>query len=313
MTIFLDDQPLLCPDDLPLQQSPGYAGALRLLGAGVRFAVAEDGAGPARQALVVTRRVAGLGLSLCSRGPIGQAEPLRALAAQAGALIVTPETGMPDFAMPETLVPSAGLRVAAPRSVAVLDLRPGAAGLRAGLDARWRNHLRRGEAADLMIRQSGDAAGLARLLAADRVQQRRRGYRNLPPAFVQAWAAANPGGFRHYSAWHRGTEVAAMLFLLHRPWVSYHIAWSDPAARPLEAHRRLLMCAMADLAEAGFTTLDLGQIAPGQNPGLAAFKLGTGAVARRLGASALILPPGRWWLSRSPAASPAEPHRAGGT
>jgi lipid II:glycine glycyltransferase (peptidoglycan interpeptide bridge formation enzyme) len=81
-----------------------------------------------------------------------------------------------------------------------------------------------------------------------------------------------------------------MLFLLHSPWASYHIGWSGAEGRRTNAHALLLWQAMLRLREEGFTTLDLGDVNTEDAPGLARFKIGTGALVAPLGATVLVPP-----------------------
>lgn len=289
---------------VPLQQSPGYGRALRRLGAGVRRVELAEAGQVWGQALILRRGWGRFGLSLAMRGPVWQGDPapdrrerlLAGLARETGPLVVQG---------------AAGIRLAAGRSLAILPLSAPEA-QRRGLASNWRNHLRRGEASGLTV----DAIcpgpeDVEPILAADRRQQRARAYRALPDRFLQAWAACSPHDMRLYRARSGSEVVAAALFLLHRPWATYHIALSSEAARRGEAHRLILWRAMLDLRVAGYSTLDLG-LAEAANPGLLAFKRGTGARIETIGPSVLLLPvPAR--RCGSPAASGQGWARADGT
>ena len=128
------------------------------------------------------------------------------------------------------------------------------------------------------------------LLRVDQAQQVVKRYRGYPPLFTAAFAAANRGQARIFEARHQGAPVAALLFLCHGPVATYHIGWSGPEGRARAAHHLLLWRAMIDLAARGITRLDLGMVDTVTAPGLARFKLGSGARCRALGGT---------WLARA--------------
>jgi len=80
-----------------------------------------------------------------------------------------------------------------------------------------------------------------------------------------------------------------MIFLLHGDRATYQIGWRDREQAPPSAHHLLLWEAAKYLAQKGFHQLDLGTIDTATTPGLARFKLGSGARARALGPSLLRL------------------------
>lgn len=269
---------------MPMQQHPTYGAVLRRFGRQVRVAEWWQGGGPVARALVVSRP----GLTLLSRGPLwsgaeGEAGPLLRDIARFSGL---------TFATPERAATGAGLiPVMAPRSEAIWHLPGDRVALRSALDPKWRNNLTKAERenAGLTIRASARAdAGW--LYAAEGQQRRDRGYRTLPPAFAESWRAAAPKDFRLYEAWVAGERVAGIMILMHRPWASYHIAWSGDEGRRRNAGRLLLWRAACDLQDDGFGALCLGHVDAGAAPGLAAFKAGTGAEIRCLGPTVLILP-----------------------
>ncbi|OYX45642.1 MAG: hypothetical protein B7Z02_00180 [Rhodobacterales bacterium 32-67-9] len=276
---------------LPLQQSAAYAAALARLGRATRCAgILLDGE-PVGFARVVARRLGPYRLSLVLRGPVWttsvspevEGEALRQIARSVSPLVVVPERGGVGG---RGVVP-----LVTPRHVALLDLTPEAGLLRAGLNAKWRNRLVRAEEAAGQVRIGHpDPASVAALLTRDAAQQRARGYRALPVRFTHAWLAGDPGSALHAEARQRGETIAAMLFLLHWPWASYHVGWSGPEGRCLNAHNLLLWRAILRLKAEGYTTLDLGDVNTEDAPGLARFKIGTGAAVAALGATSFILP-----------------------
>jgi antitoxin (DNA-binding transcriptional repressor) of toxin-antitoxin stability system len=185
--------------------------------------------------------------------------------------------------------PVAGLvPLMTPVHVAELALTPDRETLRRRLHGKWRNRLVRAEAAGLRITVcQPEPASLDWLIARDIAQQRARGYRALPGGFARAWGR---DGRVMLSAHRDGKTVAAMLFLDHAPGVTYQIGWTSDAGRANSAHNLLLWRAMLHFADLGRRRLDLGMLDTETAPGLARFKLGTGARARALGSSGICLP-----------------------
>ncbi len=272
---------------MPLQQSWTYGEALARLGAQVHRARILAPSGARGLAQVAARAAGPFRLALLSRGPVWQAPPAEDEAA--AALRALGRVFRPLLATPERTGP--GLPLVAPRRRALLDLAADPAALRARLDGKWRNRLVRAEAAGLSVDIGRPGAvAVERLLACDAAGQRTRGYRALPARFTRAWLALDPGAALLAEARIGGEPVAAMLFLLHAPWASYHVGWSGAAGRRADAHRLLLWRAMEHLRAAGIGTLDLGDVDTGAAPGLARFKTGTGAGVTALGATVLLPP-----------------------
>lgn len=292
---------------MPMQQHPTYGRVLAALGRSVRVGVWRDAGAPVALAQVVARP----GLALISRGPLwvgamrGAAELLRSAATLRGVTISTPEQSVRG----PGLIP-----LMTARHEAVWHLPGDAARLRAGLGPKWRNKLTRAErtggALTIRVRATARADWL---YAAEGAQRRARRYRALPPAFAAAWQAVAPGDVRLYAAWLNGEPVAGILILAHRPWASYHLAWSGATGRRLNAHRLLLWRAALDLQDDGYAALALGDVNTEDAPGLASFKIGTGAEVRPLGETMLVLPRITPRRSGSPVPSPRIPHPADGT
>lgn len=258
---------------LPLQQSPLYAGALEFLGARVqRF---DLGCG---QALAVERGR----LRLVLRGPVWPGEvggeerrrALRRLARWPGLTVVTPEEEVSGFG----LIP-----LITPMHHAVWALGPD---LRAGMARNWRGHLVQAERSGLRVRR-GDAGTLERLIREEGVQRQARRYRALPAGFL---GALPEGALRIWEWRQAGAMQAAMVFVRHGASASYYMAWGSGVARERSVHHLMLTRAAEGLATEGVRWLDLGSLDSDRAPGLARFKLGTGAALRRLGATMLVLP-----------------------
>ncbi|WP_333814938.1 GNAT family N-acetyltransferase [Tabrizicola sp.] len=247
---------------LPLQQSAAYAAAVAACGARVRWL--EGGV------LAVERGR----LRLVSRGTGLDRAGVRRLARWPGVTLVTPEDGVAGFG----LVP-----LVTPMHHAVWALGPD---LRAGMARNWRGHLRQAERAGLRVRR-GDAATLEALIRREAVQRAERRYRALPEGFTRALPS---GALRLWDWRQAGAVQAAMCFVVHETSASYHLSWGSDAARSAGVHQLMLTRAAEALWAEGVRWLDLGSVDSDRAPGLARFKLGTGAQLRRLGATCLVLP-----------------------
>lgn len=181
----------------------------------------------------------------------------------------------------------AGLRrVMSGFSTAWLDLRPDTDRLRAGLRQKWRNQLKKAEAARLQIAVGGTRAKQYDwLIAAEGAQQTARGYRALPTGFARAYAAAAataPGtacgaGMLSVTAHLGGQKVAGALFLCHGTSATYHIGWTGAPGRAVSAQNRVLWEGCLALKDRGIRFLDLGGLDTGPLAGISRFKLGLGA------------------------------------
>lgn len=270
---------------MPLQQSWAYGEALSRLGATVVRVGLMTPSGARGLAQVTARRAGPLRLSLLSRGPVWDGGP--AAGEEDTALGALGRAFRPLLATPERSGP--GLPLVTPRHRAHLDLAADPAVLRARLDGKWRNRLARAEGEGLCLRVGRpDPASVAWLLHRDAALQRARGYRALPARFTHAWLAFDPAAALLAEARIGGRRVAAMLFLLHAPWASYHVGWSGVAGRHANAHTLLLWQAMLSLREEGYAVLDLGDVDTETAPGLARFKIGAGARVAALGATVLL-------------------------
>lgn len=247
---------------LPLQQSAVYAAAVAGCGARVRWL--EGGVLAVERGRVrLVSRVSGLDRA-----------GLRRLALWPGVTVVTPEEGVAGFG----LVP-----LVTPLHHAVWALGPE---LRAGMARNWRGHLARAERAGLRVRR-GDAGTLEALIAAEAVQRAERRYQALPEGFTRALPE---GALRLWDWRQAGAIQAAMCFVVHGFSASYHLAWGSEVARAAGVHQVMLARAAEELWAEGVRWLDLGSVDTDRAPGLARFKLGTGAGLRRLGATCLVLP-----------------------
>ena len=258
---------------LPLQQSAAYGVAAQAMGA--RVASHDLGCGTAlalergRVRSVFRGPVWSAGASDADRRPA-----LRRLARWAGVTLVTPEDPVAGVGL---------LPLVTPLHHAIWDL---AGDLRGGLDPRWRNHLSAAQRLGTPLRRDHDAT-LEALIAAELPQRRARGYRTLPPGFSRALPRA---ALRLWDWRHDDALGAAICIVRHGASASYHLAWAGPAARQRSVHALMLWQAAQALRDEGVRWLDLGSVDTEAAPGLARFKLGTGARLHRLGATLLVLP-----------------------
>jgi len=118
---------------------------------------------------------------------------------------------------------------------------------------------------------------------------RSRKYRSYPTALLARYAAETPGSALIFEAYDRGHLCGAILVLRHGAGASYQTAWSDARGRALGAARVLLDHAAHWLQKKAHKTFDLGYVETDHAPGLARFKLGTGATLRPLGGTWLRL------------------------
>lgn len=294
------DHPRVPDVPMPMQQHPTYASACAALGRRMRWFCLGPRAVPTATALVLCRRWPGLGnVALVSRGPVwtddltpdARKAALVALVARLrrdhAAVIVTPD----PVAGGDPLDHTGALPLVTPMTVAMLDLTGDTAKRRARLRGKWRNALVRAEAAPLCITASHMPARVDHwLLRFETAQARVRGYRGLPAAFAVAWTRMSPNDTLLLTAEDGTGPVAGMLFLRHGKAASYHTGWTSATGRSTGAHARLMWEGIARLADGGVTRLDLGMIDTHHVPGIARFKLGTGAVPVTLGATRIAAP-----------------------
>ena len=257
-------------DFQPFQQSAVYAVAAAASGARVRWV--EIGFG---QALAVERGRLRLILRVrLSGNGVEQRAAIRGLARWAGVTMVTPEDPVAGFGL---------MPLVTPLHHAIWALGPD---LRAGMAGKWRNRLGTAEGAGVKVRRGG-AGTLALLMGAEGAQRQVRRYRALPGVFTQALPLAD---LRLWDWRQAGTMGAAMAFVVHGKTATYHLGWASDAARSAGVHAVMLTRAAEALYSEGVRWLDLGSVDTEAAPGLARFKLGTGASLKRLGATLLVLP-----------------------
>ncbi len=193
----------------------------------------------------------------------------------------------PDHAMDAEMRRRGYMRLREPVQVAEWDISN--PDLRSGLRKTWRHALDRAGGLTLSLTRMPDA-GDHWLLMAEQRQARARRYKALPLWITRAWAALHPEDTLLIEARAKGALVAGMVFLRHGQTATYHISYATPLGHRLEAHRAMLWRAATHFARRDVARLDLGIIDRDAAPGLAQFKLGTGARARVLGGTWVTMP-----------------------
>ena len=282
------DSPSALPQVLPLQQHQNFAAALTAYGQPPLILNEPD------TLLVIRRRFAGsVPLAMISRGPVGN----DGLEQIKNALGSTPVILSPDSRC-EMLPRSGAVPLMTPATLAEIDLTLSESQRHARLYPKWRNRLTKAQNSSLRVSHGSMPVDPGHwLLRAEALQQSRRGYRGWPTALTLAYAMENKAQTHLFTAYLRGHPVAAMLFLLHGDGATYHIGHTDDDGRRLSAHTLLLWSAVDWLAQKGHTRLDLGLLDTRNAPGLARFKLGSGATLRRLGGTWLYWSVARRFLA----------------
>ena len=273
---------------LPLTQSEAFERTCNMLE--ISTTRIASGAGTC---LVQTRKLPLIGaFHLVSRGPVGGdsasfQDLLREVRGQLkGPLVVN---------APAEAQQIGGLKIAAGAELAVTDLIAPAL-MRSRLHQKWRNQLKKAEASQLVVTdQPLDRARHNWFLDAEAAQQRANGYKSYPTHFLLAYAAANKGQSRLYSALLDGRPVAGMLVLKHGQMATYQAGVTTPEGRAHCAHNLLLWNIMCDLQKHRVERLDLGR--GDLSPGLRRFKLGSGAETESLSGSFLF----HHWFAPKPA------------
>ncbi len=275
------------PDLLPLQQSPGYAAALRHLGRDVT----DIDAGEGPPILMLRRRVGPTAICYTPRADLRgtRRSALRNLPRRHFRIIV------PEDCNPTGLRPSLrnGLPILTPQHVAELTLSgPGADDLWRGMHGKWRNRLRRALDGPLTVRESPlEYTHHAPLLHLEQTQRVKRDYSSYPLGFLAAYAETAKDQTCLIRARLNGETLAFMLFLIHGAVATYAIGWTGAEGRRTHAHNLLMWHAMTGFRDRGIRRIDLGSLDTDRGRSLARFKLGCGARARPLGPT-LLIPPG---------------------
>ncbi|MEP0964184.1 MAG: GNAT family N-acetyltransferase [Roseobacter sp.] len=274
------DQAPIATSPRALQQSDGFAQALGSLSTPpLRL---DDGT------LVLRRKFGPLPLRMIVRPDAKTPQEMRALLRQLpgrAPIVISPEHPMP-------LDTIGAIPLVSPTHTATLDLSLSLTNIRAGFHQKWRNRLVHAEKQDLRIKRQNmpDDPGHW-LLEADRAQQLKRGYRSWPDALTLAFARENRGDAKLFTAFWGRLPIAGILILRHGDAATYHIGHMKPSSSSSSAHNLLIWNAIIWAKSKSIVSLELGTITTEDAPGLARFKLGTGAISRALGGTWLWWPP----------------------
>jgi hypothetical protein len=159
-----------------------------------------------------------------------------------------------------------------------VDLRPDPDTLRARLKGKWRNQLRKAEAAGLDTDWSWSGKSLIRVLKGYEQDKTERGYPGPTVGTLGDLCRALLGKQKVLvgTASQNGNMVAAALLLCHGGGATYQVGWTTPAGRALCANNLLLWQAMGELRQAGYRDLDLGGVNEVGAKGVKGFKEGLG-------------------------------------
>ena len=263
---------------LPLTQSVEFERTCQSLGLAVKRLET-----PEATCLVQSRKLPVIGaFHLVSRGPVAiRAEAASRLLNEVRRELSGPLVVNASF---EAEKPT-GTQVAKGAELALIDLTDSDI-MRARLHQKWRNQLKKAERAPLtVVDQPLDARRHHWFFEAEAQQHKSRKYRSYPGHFLLAFARANKGQARLYTALESGDPVAAMLVLKHGRMVTYQAGVTTDAGRRHCAHNLLLWTIMCDLRHCGVAQVDLGRA--DLNAGLRRFKLGSGAKLTPLGGTHL--------------------------
>lgn len=256
-----------------LQQSSEFLATLKL--AGLDHRVLQDGT------LVQKQRSFGIPLALISRAYLDWSRlDLSAVGLSRHIVLINAET---QDNSPARL---GAIPLISPATIAELPL---TGNLRAGLRQKWRNRLAKVERSDIRITRQNMPNQIDHWLL--QACDRDRRYRHWPSRLTLAYLQANPGKAKLFTAHLGNAQVAAMLFLHHGNSCTYHLGHTTQAGRAFSAHTLLLWHAIQYFAQKGCKLMDLGVISTEEAPGLARFKLGTGAQGRKLGGTWVWWPP----------------------
>ena len=256
---------------MPLQQHPNFARALRRFGTHCRIVPLEDRA----HALVIRRA----GIKFASRGPVWT-KPTSKL--QQMELLRRSNLHLinGDGLAHEVLSGAGFLRLMTAAHVAELRICGTTEEQLLNAQQKWRNRARKASQEGFSFStRAFDPVADAWLLEADFKQQRAKKYRALPHGILRAYWETAPQDIQLVAATIGQDTIAAMLFLRHGPVATYHIGWSSSRGRDVSAHHALLIHATQTL---NVQRIDLGTVDTEESPGLARFKIGSGAVVRSL-------------------------------
>lgn len=282
---------------LALQQHPNYLRAVQLMGGAAQAFVIRDAADQIARVQVLQRRFGPIAVNWIARGPVWDtqivdAQKHQALRALCNAL---PRAAI-TLAAPDSTADAAAFRpqhfrpLMTPQYMAELDLTQPTEVRLASQHGKWRNRLRHAQTEGVTVSDRPFRHGKDHhLLALEEGQRRTKRYRALPHSFVHHWVRANPHCTQVFLAHGPQGFQAYLLVLLHRPTATYLIGWTGAEGRRSSAHALLLWTASNWLADRGYLRFDLGLVDTENAPGLARFKIGSGAAIHPLGPTMMRL------------------------
>lgn len=195
-----------------LQQSTQFARALTMVGADVA----------STEPVILQRRIGAFGhLAFASRAHAADV-------AQTPVRVLNGEGACPRPYR------AAGLRqTITPAHIAEWDLTQ--RDLRQHLHGKWRNRLKKAEAAGLRIKESAWDGSTHVMFAQTDALARKRRFKTYPVAVLSAFAQCNPNHAVLFEAFDRGTLIAACLILRHGKTATYQTAWTSDTGRALQA------------------------------------------------------------------------------
>jgi len=272
----------------PMQQRWEYGAVHAALGGQVKRAVVWENGRPVALCQCLIRRLKGiLHLSLATNGPLWLApcNHTRVIGAIRRSLPVR-RLRVNLFTLPETVKSARLISLMTPATHAIRPL-PVTPEM---LHGKWRNALRRVQSSGLHSRHfTCSPAALAQLLETDANQQVAKSYRALPADFTLKWHALAAEDLRLITVGNDHETLASALFIRHGNTATYHIAHTSEHGRKTSAQRLVLWRAFQDFGNQGITQIDLGKIDTEFSPGLARFKLGTGANTLHIGPTVLAI------------------------
>ncbi|MBI3506014.1 MAG: GNAT family N-acetyltransferase [Proteobacteria bacterium] len=175
-------------------------------------------------------------------------------------------------------------RVYTGHSCAIVDLAAGdEARLRATLHPKWRNRLAAAERGGLRVETATQGKWIDWVVARYEDLHAAKGFEGPSRDFVAQIAGLKaPRATLAVVALDANEPVAGALFVRHGPDASYYVAATTDDGRKRNAANLVLWRGLLALKAAGVRKVDLGTIDTDRSPGLARFKLGTGATPRTL-------------------------------
>ncbi|MCC7048958.1 MAG: GNAT family N-acetyltransferase [Alphaproteobacteria bacterium] len=200
----------------------------------------------------------------------------------------------PLFWLPEAPVGDGAMRLLGKRPMVIgnatarIDLAPDEDALREQLDGKWRNQLTRAERGKMRVQIDHGGRMLDWLLGKHEAFRRKERHRG--PSHREIKAMVDALDMKEdalvLTALDHNEPLAGILVLIHGKGATYHVAWAGADGRRVHAHNLLLWRGMLAAKKRGAAFLDLGGL-DATAPGVARFKLGTGAAVAPLAATYL--------------------------